>query len=149
MLLFIDGPDGVDKDIVARTLHLLYNIPLIDTISGDVVFKTLSTTERILYTLNEYNIYVAIPWDKVTAIKIRNPILSHYVYHPEDISNIKPRLKPIPNSLTLILDNGSDDVIKFLKSAEELQLPYRCIKHGSGASALLSVCRIIKEEILC
>jgi hypothetical protein len=145
MLVFIDGPDGVGKDTVAKMLHWRYGIPLIDTLSGDVIFKSIDEKYRIYHVIHEYNILKSIKWCETTAIKVRNPVISHMLYHPED----ELFLPPIPHSITIILDNGSEEVHKYVDAAELLNHPYDVIKYRQeGVDTLMKVCEKIWQVMI-
>ena len=111
MLIFIDGPDGAGKDTIARMLSWVTGIPLIDTISGDILFKNLTPALRKYHVIHEYNILKAVDWSKVDAIKVRNTAISHTIYHPED----QISFKPIRYSLVVIVDDGSDETKRYIE----------------------------------
>jgi len=115
MLIFIDGPDESGKDTVAKAVSWLTGIPVLDTISGDILFKELTPPLRKYHVIHEYNILKAIDWRKVDLIKVRNTAISHEVYHPED----KIDFTPIKESMVFILDDGSDDVHKYVDVARK------------------------------
>jgi len=153
MLIFIEGPDGCGKDTVAKMLHWLYDIPLIDTLSGDVIFKSLDKYQRLYHVIHEYNILREINWCETTAIKVRNPVISHMLYHPED----ELFLPPIPKSVTVILHDGSEEVRKYIDTAELLNHPYRVINYKrdgiinykrDGIKSLIDTCRTIWQVVI-